>query len=191
MKKFDSAYITKIEKTAISFENGKNYEDAMLQYAYLKKIDSSGKAGKNAAMKITQLLPICQHDKYKTLEGKWMLKQNIEYENSVLKSTKTLEVKDNLIIFRDTQNILFEYSLHDNPLFINLFGEFPSLKIDDEVWTLSFRKINNEERLIWMKKIDKNGNFQGMIDDRAIIRDSQKRKEALEKEIYTYFVKVK
>lgn len=191
MKVFDSAYINRIDHLARGFENEKSYEAALFQYAYLKKIDSSGKAGKHAAIKMIQLLPICQDQTYQKLKGKWILKHTIETEKSVLKLTETIETKDHLITFQNAQKIILEYNLQHDPLFINLLGEFPSLKIDDEVWTLSFRKINNEERLIWMKKIDKNGNFQGMIDDRAIIRDPQKRKEALENEIYTYFVKGK
>lgn len=191
MKVFDSAYINRIENLARGFENEKNYEAALTQYAYLKKIDSSGKTGQHATIKIGQLLPICQDQVYNNLKGKWILKQNIETEESVLKSTQTIEVKDHLITFQKGQKILFEYNLQQQPLFINFLNEFPSLKIDHEIWVLSFRKINNDERLIWMKKIDKNGNFQGMIDDRAIIIDPQKRKEALEKEIYTYFVKLK
>ncbi len=191
MKVFDSTYINRIDNLARSFENEKKYESALIQYAYLKKIDSAGKAGKNAEIKIAQLLLICQNQIYNLLKGKWILKKSIENENSVLKSTQTIEVKEDLITFHDTQNVIFEYNLQHQPFFINLFGEYPSLKIENEIWVLNFRTINNEERLIWMKKIDKNGNFQGMIDDRGIIMDPKKRKEALEKEIYTYFVKLK
>jgi hypothetical protein len=38
--------------------------------------------------------------------------------------------------------------------------------------------------------MDKNGQVWGMIDDRGIIKDKEKRKKALEGEIHTYYIKI-
>ena len=69
--------------------------------------------------------------------------------------------------------------------------DYPSLKIgNNETWILNFREINNERRLIFEKRMDKNGQVWGMIDDRGIIKDKEKRKKASEGEIHTYYIKI-
>lgn len=60
-----------------------------------------------------------------------------------------------------------------------------------EVWTLWFRDANNEIRLIWENNINKNGDFLIHTDDRGVIKNKELRKIELEKEIFTYYIKIK
>lgn len=191
MRVSDSTFIKSQKIRAENLENKKDYINALNQYLYLYELDSSGINGISAKNKIDQLLPICRKLIYDKLKGKWKIKKNFERENSILKNVQYINVSNNEIVFIDDKANETRYNLELNPFFSNVVSEFPSLRIDDEVWLINFRKINKETRLIWIKKIDKEGSFIATIDDRGIIKDPQKRKIALENEIHTYFVKTK
>ena len=191
MKIYDSTFLKNQKIIAENFEKEKDYINSLNQYSYLSKIDSSSTNAIDFKNKINQLLPICRNLVYNELKGKWKIKQNYESENSILKNSKYLIISNNEIIFLDDKSKEIKYNLISNPFFLNIFNEFPSIKIDNEIWLISLRKINNETRLIWTKKMDKNENLLMTIDEREIIRDPEKRRIALENEIHTYFVKVR
>ena len=174
------------------FETNKQFEEALRLYYFIAERDSISSFKKLIDNKIDSLIPIIRNETILKLNGKWKLVKNIESDSTNINFTEFIEFKNSKIMFYDNRYKIQTIELILEPIKSNIFDSILGLKIgENETWSLSFREINNESRLIWKKRIDKNGHIWGMIDDRGIIRDPIKRKEALEGEIHTYYKAIK
>ena len=59
---------------------------------------------------------------------------------------------------------------------------------NNEIWEFTFKKVKREKRLLVFIIKDANGSRSFLLDERGIIKDQKKRKEALKKEVKTYYV---
>jgi hypothetical protein len=183
------------EKKALYFEVKKDYSEALRLYYKIRSADSLSDLSKRANNKIDILLQIVKNEAIIKLNGKWRLKELKSNDTNIV-FTKLIQINNKEILYIEEvggkEEVITNQSFYIEPYIKNEYYEFPTIKSGkNEVWVLSFRKIKNEERLIWERKVDKNGNIYMTIDDRGNIRDSIKRKKALEDEIHTYYVKVK
>jgi hypothetical protein len=130
-----------------------------------------------------------QNDFQNNLEGVWKLK-SIENDNTAIKFTEYLKIVNNEIYFFKIESGK-EKLLEIKKFEIKNLNRNQIKFENGEIWSLWFRDANNETRLIWENNINKNGEFLIHTDDRGIIKNSELRKIALEKEIFTYYIKIK
>ncbi len=184
------ATINNYEKKAIEYENEEKYFEAINYYYTISKMDTLTN-GNNALKKIEILLPKCRELFFNQIKGKWKLKKKLDLDYySNIKFTKFIKIENNTITFyENSKNIVSQINLNTEPFSYNMFAGFPSLKLGNEVWSFSVRKVNGQSRLRLRKHIDKNGNLIGRLDHRGIIIDKRKREKALKQEVDTYYVK--
>ena len=182
--------INNYEKKAIEYENDGKYFDAINYYYTISKMDTLSK-GNNALKKIEILLPKCRELFFQEIKGKWKLKRKLDLDYySNIKFTKYIKIENNSITFyENSKNIVSQINLENEPFSYNMFAGFPSLKLGNEIWSFSVRKVNGQNRLRLRKHIDKNGKLIVRIDERGIIIDKRKREKALRREIDTYYIK--
>lgn len=126
------------------------------------------------------------------LKGTWKLAQNNDSGSTNIIFSDYIVFTDKRIKFYNQKKKLKSSKLIFEPIKNNFFEDTMGLKFgENEIWTLDFREINNELRLVWNRKIDKDGNLRIRTDDRQIIKDPIKRQKALEGEIHTYYIKIK
>jgi hypothetical protein len=131
-----------------------------------------------------------QYDFQNSLEGIWKLKSIRNDDNTSINFTEYLKFVNNEIYFFKIESgkekllEIKKYEIKNKNL--------NQIKFENgEVWTLWFRDANNEIRLIWENNINKNGDFLIHTDDRGVIKNKELRKIELEKEIFTYYIKIK
>jgi hypothetical protein len=183
------------------FESGekflkkKNYEFATSQFYMAEKYGSDTIIKKVAKKKIDSILPIAQKKIINELKGDWRLKE-LNYDPYPGKFTEHIRITDNDIVFYKLDSNNTEVKLRKEQI---RFLSYDSLNDDfsarififknSEVWTFS---VSNKKRI---KKLypeiyrDSDGNRQHLLDERFIIIDKKARKKAMEKEIYTFYVK--
>lgn len=186
--------LLEFEKRALYFEYKKDYNEALRLYYQIKSFDSLSDLNKRSNDKIDYLLPICRKETVNKLKGKWKLKK-LETNDTNIIFTQLIQITDKEINFIEEDNgkekIIASHSLSINPFVRNRDYEFPTIKFgENEIWILSFREINNEKRLIWERKVDKNGDSYIAVDERELIKGSIERKNALEDELDTYYIKI-
>ncbi|MCU7618781.1 hypothetical protein NZ698_16420 [Chryseobacterium sp. PBS4-4] len=186
----NSTIVKDHETKANHYESKHDYISAINLHYFILENDTL-ESGKKAEAAIENLLPKCRELVFKQLQGKWELKKKLDFDYySNIKYTKFIEIENDKIIFYDIPGkIVSEINLKTNPFSYHQFGGFPSLKLEQEIWTFSTRIVHREKRLRLRKHIDKNGNLVGNTDDRAAIVDSLEREKALQKEIDTYYIK--
>lgn len=179
---------TELEKNAIEYETSKNYIKALSLYNHIKLRDSLSIIGNRASQKINTLISLILNE----LNGTWKLRQNRSQETDI-KFTELLKIKNGKAHFIEVKDgkekAVDVINLEILPYSPSVIFDFPKIKLKNgEIWSLYFRTINNEKRLIWKQKINNSGALISIIDDRSIIRDAVKRKEALEGEVLTYYI---
>ncbi|PKB15727.1 hypothetical protein [Flavobacterium sp. 5] len=135
----------------------------------------------------------------KELKGRWKMQKNENFNNTDINFGEFLKFNDNEINFFKIESGKEEEESIKKITFIYDFGNqhynndrCQLIKFENgEVWELTLRLINNETRLIWELKMDKNGSFIILADDRGVIKNPELRKKALEGEINTYYIKIK
>lgn len=142
-----------------------------------------------ARKKVDSLLPIFQEKERKKWKGRWKLKQlkhltyNYEY----------IEISDSTVLFfnKDSINIpcrieKIKIANYDD---LDMFTLLNCLQFENnEIWEFTFKKVKREKRLLVFIIKDANGSRSFLLDERGIIKDQKKRKEALKKEVKTYYV---
>jgi len=179
------------EKKALYFEAKKDYNEALKLYYQIKTADSLSDLSNRANNKIIYL----KKKTFDKLIGKWKLKKKLKNEETDITFTNIIVFTEENVIFiqecNDNEKVMVGKSLPIGSFIKNEYYAFPTIRSgENEVWTLSFREINNEKRLIWKNVVDKNGDTYITVDERGYKRDPAKRKKALEDEIHTYYIKV-
>jgi hypothetical protein len=130
-----------------------------------------------------------QYDFQNSLEGIWKLKSIRNDDNTSINFTEYLKFVNNEIYFFKIESgkekllEIKKYEIKNNNL--------NQIKFENgEVYTLWFRNSNNEIRLIWENKINKNGDFV-FHSYGGVSKNKELRKIELEKEIFTYYIKIK
>lgn len=176
---------------ALSFEKSNQLEESLRWYFFIYQKDTISQDRKFVQKKIDSLIPIVRKATIHKLKGKWKLSNNLERDSTNIIFSDLIKFTNKKIIFFNKSKKIRTEKLKIQPFTYRLSYDYPSLKIgNNETWILNFREINNERRLIFEKRMDKNGQVWGMIDDRGIIKDKEKRKKALEGEIHTYYIKI-
>ena len=176
---------------ALSFEKSNQLEESLRWYFFIYQKDTISQDRKFVQKKIDSLIPIVRIATIHKLKGKWKLSNNLERDSTNIIFSDLIKFTNKKIIFFNKSKKIRTEKLKIEPFTYRLSYDYPSLKIgNNETWILNFREINNERRLIFEKRMDKNGQVWGMIDDRGIIKDKEKRKKALEGEIHTYYIKI-
>ena len=176
---------------ALSFEKNNQLEESLRWYFFIYQKDTISQDRKFVQKKIDSLIPIVRKATIHKLKGKWKLSNNLERDSTNIIFSDLIKFTNKKIIFFNKSKKIRTEKLKIEPFTYRLSYDYPSLKIgNNETWILNFREINNERRLIFEKRMDKNGHVWGMIDDRGIIKDKEKRKKALEGEIHTYYIKI-
>ena len=176
---------------ALSFEKSNQLEESLRWYFFIYQKDTISQDIKFVQKKIDSLIPIVRKATIHKLKGKWKLSNNLERDSTNIIFSDLIKFTNKKIIFFNKSKKIRTEKLKIEPFTYRLSYDYPSLKIgNNETWILNFREINNERRLIFEKRMDKNGQVWGMIDDRGIIKDKEKRKKALEGEIHTYYIKI-
>lgn len=176
---------------ALSFEKNNQLEESLRWYFFIYQKDTISQDRKFVQKKIDSLIPIVRKATIHKLKGKWKLSNNLERDSTNIIFSDLIKFTNKKIIFFNKSKKIRTEKLKIEPFTYRLSYDYPSLKIgNNETWILNFREINNERRLIFEKRMDKNGQVWGMIDDRGIIKDKEKRKKALEGEIHTYYIKI-
>ena len=176
---------------ALSFEKSNQLEESLRWYFFIYQKDTISQDRKFVQKKIDSLIPIVRKATIHKLKGKWKLSNNLERDSTNIIFSDLIKFTNKKIIFFNKSKKIRTEKLKIEPFTYRLSYDYPSLKIgNNETWILNFREINNEHRLIFEKRMDKNGQVWGMIDDRGIIKDKEKRKKALEGEIHTYYIKI-
>ena len=176
---------------ALSFEKSNQLEESLRWYFFIYQKDTISQDRKFVQKKIDSLKPIVRKATIHKLKGKWKLSNNLERDSTNIIFSDLIKFTNKKIIFFNKSKKIRTEKLKIEPFTYRLSYDYPSLKIgNNETWILNFREINNERRLIFEKRMDKNGQVWGMIDDRGIIKDKEKRKKALEGEIHTYYIKI-
>ena len=176
---------------ALSFEKSNQLEESLRWYFFIYQKDTISQDRKFVQKKIDSLIPIVRKATIHKLKGKWKLSNNLERDSTNIIFSDLIKFTNKKIIFFNKSKKIRTEKLKIEPFTYRLSYDYPSLKIgNNETWILNFREINNERRLIFEKRMDKNGQVWGMIDDRGIIKDKEKRKKALEGEIHTYYIKI-
>ena len=176
---------------ALSFEKNNQLEESLIWYFFIYQRDTISQDKKFVQKKIDSLIPIVRKATIHKLKGKWKLSNNLEKDSTNIIFSDLIKFTNKKIIFFNKSKKIRTEKLKIEPFTYRLSYDYPSLKIgNNETWILNFREINNERRLIFEKRMDKNGQVWGMIDDRGIIKDKEKRKKALEGEIHTYYIKI-
>lgn len=144
---------------------------------------------KYARTKVDSLLPIYQAIEKEKWKGKWKLKQlkfndyNYEY----------IEITDSTVIFYNKDSIntpcrieKIKFANYDK---LNMFNFYKCLEFENnEIWEFTFEKVKGEKRLIIFIVRNTSGTGYFLVDDRSLIKDRKKRKEAIKQEIKTYYV---
>ena len=183
------------------FESGekflkkKNYEVATSQFYMAEKYGSDTIIKKVARKKIDSILPIAQKKIINELKGDWKLKE-LNYDPYPGKFTEHIRITDNEIVFYKLDSNNTEVKLRKEQI---RFLSYDSLKYDfsarrfifknSEVWTFWVSKKKRIKKLYPEIYRDSDGNRQHLLDERFIIIDKKRRKKAMEKEIYTFYVK--
>jgi hypothetical protein len=176
---------------ALNFEKNNQLEESLRWYFFIYQKDTISQDRKFVQKKIDSLIPIVRKATIHKLKGKWKLSNNLERDSTNIIFSDLIKFTNKKIIFFNKSKKIRTEKLKIEPFTYRLSYDYPSLKIgNNETWILNFREINNERRLIFEKRMDKNGQVWGMIDDRGIIKDKEKRKKALEGEIHTYYIKI-
>ncbi|WP_310557257.1 hypothetical protein [Flavobacterium sp.] len=138
--------------------------------------------------KIDSLLPLIQKKEIQKWKGKWKLEQlrtnHFDY--------KCIEIMENKILFYDKSDLDIPSRIEDikfvayNPL---EFIRYPFTLVfkNKEVWEFGAEKVKFEIRLFPYLKSSSDGRIYLSIDHRGIMKDPVKRKEALAREIRTYY----
>lgn len=183
------------ERQALYFEAKKDYHEALKLYYQIKTTDSVSDLSKRSDNKIDYLLPICRKATVDKLKGKWKLKKKLRNEEADIIFTSLIVFIEEKIIFIEDKDCK-EKEILSQDLLIEAYpqktdSDFPTIRFGkNEVWVLSFREINNEKRLIWEQRVDKNGNKHFTLDERRMIKNPLIRKKALDDEVHTYYVKI-
>ena len=176
---------------ALSFEKNNQLEESLIWYFFIYQRDTISQDKKFVQKKIDSLIPIVRKATIHKLKGKWKLSNNLERDSTNIIFSDLIKFTNKKIIFFNKSKKIRTEKLKIEPFTYRLSYDYPSLKIgNNETWIFKFRDINNERRLIFEKRMDKKGQVWGMIDDRGIIKDKEKRKKALEGEIHTYYIKI-
>ena len=176
---------------ALSFEKNNQLEESLIWYFFIYQRDTISQDKKFVQKKIDSLIPIVRKATIHKLKGKWKLSNNLEKDSTNIIFSDLIKFTNKKIIFFNKSKKIRTEKLKIEPFTYRLSYDYPSLKIgNNETWIFKFRDINNERRLIFEKRMDKKGQVWGMIDDRGIIKDKEKRKKALEGEIHTYYIKI-
>jgi hypothetical protein len=129
-----------------------------------------------------------QYDFQNSLEGIWKLKSIRNDDNTSINFTEYLKFVNNEIYFFKIESgkekllEIKKYEIKNNTL--------NQIKFENgEVYTLWFRNSNNEIRLIWQNKINKNGDLL-FHSYGGVSKNKELRKIELEKEIFTYYIKI-
>jgi hypothetical protein len=136
-----------------------------------------------------------QQNDFKNFNGKWKLSEIHSYnEKTKIYFSEILVIENNQIYFSKSQNaesvnLNFQLLVHPEKYIDNQLYKMIKLE-NGEIWELEFREINNQKRIIWKCIKDSEGDSWIQLDERSIIRDSEKRKKALEGEINTYYTKI-
>ena len=162
---------------ALSFEKSNQLEESLRWYFFIYQKDTISQDRKFVQKKIDSLIPIVRKATIHKLKGKWKLSNNLERDSTNIIFSDLIKFTNKKIIFFNKSKKIRTEKLKIEPFTYRLSYDYPSLKIgNNETWILNFREINNERRLIFEKRMDKNGQVWGMIDDRGIIKDKEKRK---------------
>lgn len=139
--------------------------------------------------RVDSLLPIYQKQHFEKIKGKWKLK----HLKTQFFSYEYIEITDDEILFYDKNNSAvpsriekIKFAKHD-PLDIMI--PVSSVEFQNtEIWRFSLNSEKGEERLY--PNIDRfsDGTSVILLDERAYITDTIKRKKALEEDI-TYYLR--
>ncbi|CAM3703749.1 hypothetical protein FSS13T_18700 [Flavobacterium saliperosum S13] len=145
------------------------------------------KIEQNARKRIDSLLPFFQKKELKKWQGRWKLKQltylpynyeYIEFANDKVffyekNSTEPARVeKVKFAPYNDSEMVSYSQLIFENT----------------EILQFTFKREQKEKRLIVEMIREANGDLHFLLDERSIIKDPKKRKEALAKEIRTYYI---
>jgi hypothetical protein len=176
------------EKAEKALENSDELE-ALNFHHFVYSINLNTDLESISKKRIDSLLPLIQKKEIKKWKGKWKIKQlrtnkfNYEY----------IEITENKILFYDKNNLVIPSRIEEirfakyNPRDIFISISRVIFK-NNEVWEFNTEKVNRELRLFPNLKTDANGKGYHLLDDRSIIKDPVKRKEALAEEIRTYYI---
>ena len=136
-----------------------------------------------------------QQNDFENFNGKWKLSENYtENIKTEIIFSEILLIENNKIIFQNSQNkesvtLSFKLIKHHEK-YINC-QIYKMVKLENgEIWELEFREKKNQKRIIWKCIKDSEGASWIQLDERSMIRDPEKRKNALEREINTYYTKI-
>ena len=133
-----------------------------------------------------------QQNDFENFNGKWKLSKNFtENIKTEIIFSEILLIENNKIIFQNSQNkesVTLRFKLIKHPeKYINCQIYKMVKLVNGEIWELEFNEKKNQKRIIWKCIKDSEGNSWIQLDERSMIRDPEKRKKALEREINTYY----
>ena len=133
-----------------------------------------------------------QQNDFENFNGKWKLSENFtENIKTEIIFSEILLIENNKIIFQNSQNkesVTLSFKLIKHPeKYINCQIYKMVKLVNGEIWELEFNEKNNQKRIIWKCIKDSEGASLIQLDERSMIRDPEKRKKALEREINTYY----
>lgn len=130
------------------------------------------------------------------IKGVWKIKQKINYDTCI-DFNDYVRFKSNEIHFFTVESgievvksilkyeLIYYFEFHSKFITGQLIKLF-----NGEVWELNFKEIDDEIRLIWTPKKNKEGEYISVVNHRGIIKDPERRKTAYEKESGAYYIKV-
>lgn len=165
---------------------------ALFKYQFVCGIYSPETVFKHEAnTRIDSLLPIVQKKEMKKWEGIWELKQlktdMFEFEkiNITEDSIAFFKNKNDIIASRSEKIKIPEFN-HKN--FLNIRSVVFS---NNEIWEFNVEKHKQKDRLFVKLKTDSKGTSYMILDHRYMIIDRKGRKKALDKELRTFYTRIK
>ncbi|WP_338645579.1 hypothetical protein V5J73_10100 [Flavobacterium sp. KS-LB2] len=184
------------------FESGQKYlkkgklEIAVSQFNMAYKYDKNSDIQILARKKNDSLLPIIYKKIIQEWRGNWKIKELHRIGHSA-KFSEYILIGDDKIVFyqkdlKGKETIIRSELIKFFPL--DSMKTFYSLRKvifeNSEIWSFETDKKKSQKRLYPTLERDSSRRGYMLIDERSFITDRKLRKEALKKEIYTFYVKV-
>ena len=183
------------------FESGQKYlrkrklEVAVSQFFMANKYGKKSDIQILARQKIDSLLPIIYKKILKEWKGNWKIKE-LHSSRYSAKLSEYIRIDDDKIVFYQKDSNGKETIIRSELI---RFFPYDSMKAfyslrkvvfeNSEVWSFEIEKKKSQKRLYPALNRDSSGCGYVVVDERGFISDRKLRKEALKKEIYTFYVK--
>lgn len=183
------------------FESGQKYlkkrklEVAVSQFYMANKYDKNSDIQILARQKIDSLLPLIYKKIIQEWRGNWKIKE-LHSSRYSAKFSEYIHINDDKIVFYQKDSKGKETIIRSELI---RFFPYDSMKTfyslrkvvfeNSEIWSFEVEKKKSQKRLYPTLERDSSGHGYMIIDERSFISDRKLRKEALKKEIYTFYVK--